>query len=155
MLVFFIIMWSIAFSNLNSTFRHTNIFQTLRANNTGARPIVHSENIFTYGSGLEFIHSLVCRTKAVQANHSHVSCMGRAFGNYRLVVQPRISLEMFRNKGWGISHFWGTTQPLCSGSIQQLRVVQLVFENTQICSTKFCVQWLADGQRLIREVTVK
>lgn len=58
-------------------------------NNTGARPGVYSVNVFTYGSGVKFIHNLVCRTKAVLAIHSHVSCVGRAFGNYRLVVQPR------------------------------------------------------------------
>lgn len=41
---------------------------------------------FTYGSGVESIPNVACRTKAMLANHSRISPVGRAFGNSRLVL---------------------------------------------------------------------
>lgn len=44
------------------------------------------ESCFAYKTGVETSNNMVRRTRAILANHSHVSGVGQAVGDIRLVV---------------------------------------------------------------------
>lgn len=74
---------------------HASFYCRALAWHRQTRDSFHTCICFAYGSAIKTILNTVCRINTFLANYSHVSHLGRALGNSRLVVVLPTSNALF------------------------------------------------------------